>query len=119
MTDDERLAWIHDQPCICCEMESELRTLEMRVPLVIRQPNRTTAHHIVDNGYRRLSGGHQSTLPLCEWHHLGHRLRTHDFVDMEAAYGPSLARHKRKWNERYNGERYVLARVDAKLEQAA
>lgn len=119
MNDAERLAWIHDQPCICCEMESDLQTIEKRRPIEIRQPNRTTAHHIVDNGYRRLSGGHQATLPLCAWHHLGQRLRTHDNVDMEAKYGPSLALRKRAWNERYTGERYLLARVDAKLEQAA
>ena len=106
LTDKQRLAAIHDMPCACCELEH--RT----------QPNKTTAHHIVDNGYRELSGGHQSTLPLCEWHHLGYRLPTHDFVDMEAKWGPSLARTKKKWIARYGGERPLLKIVNEKLEAA-
>lgn len=111
-TDQQRLDAIHDMPCVCCEIEDEMRRRH------IRQPNRTTAHHIVDNGYRELSGGHQSTLPLCEWHHLGNRLHTHDFADMESKWGPSLARTKKKWNSRYGGERPLLARVNKKLEAA-
>jgi hypothetical protein len=111
-TDKQRLEAIHNLPCIACEIEDELRGR------YIEQPNKTTAHHIVDKGYRRLSGGHKSTLPLCEWHHMGYRLLTHDFVDMSAKWGPSMEHEKKKFIARYGTERQLLVRVNTKLEAA-
>lgn len=62
--DQKRLDIIHRLPCLACVQSGG------------GQPNRTEAHHIVDRGYRRLSGGHNSTIPLCSWHHRGEPMNT-------------------------------------------
>lgn len=99
--DQDRLDALHDMPCICCEIEG------------VAQLNETSAHHIVDKGYRKHSGGHQATLPLCLWHHQGYPPLgfTNDY--MLYHYGPSLERHKKLFNETYGGERKLLERVNA------
>lgn len=99
--DRQRLDDLHNVPCVCCEIEEK------------DQLNRTTAHHIVDKGYRKHSGGHQATIPLCEWHHQGYVPigKTDDY--MLYHYGPSLERHKKLFNETYGGERKLLERVNA------
>jgi hypothetical protein len=108
-----RLNALHNMPCICCEIEDEMRGRH------IEQPNRTTAHHLVDMGTRELSGGHQATLPMCEWHHLGYRHPDYDNCDMAAKWGPSMKHEKKKWIARYGGERPLLALVNKRLEHAA
>lgn len=105
-TDRKRLSDIHDMPCIACKLEDTIRRRH------IQQPNRTTAHHLVDKGYRELSGGHQSTLPLCEWHHLGYRHTDYDNLDMAAKWGPSMMHQKKKFISRYGTERSLLAMVN-------
>jgi hypothetical protein len=72
-------------------------------------------HHIVDKGYRRLSGGDKATIPLCPWHHRG--LPPSGFSEASAreSFGPSLALHKRGFVARYGTERELLARVDVRL----
>ena len=55
----DRMNMLASSPCICCKMEG------------VSQPSKTEIHHIVDKGYRRLSGGHDSTIGLCSWHHRG------------------------------------------------
>jgi len=81
--DQLRLDQIHNMPCICCHIAG-LTQFGL-------QPSRTEAHHIVDGGYRKHSGGHMSTLPLCGWHH---RADMPDWRDrketMLARFGPSL-----------------------------
>ena len=107
MNDNERMNRIAAMPCVCCEIEG------------ISQPNRTTVHHIVDNGYRRLSGGHQSTIPLCEWHHQGYPVQGAlglTVGEMENVYGPSLAHKKRAFNAEYGGERKLLEIINKRLE---
>ena len=98
-----RLEQIAAMPCIACEKEQ------------CAQPNRTEVHHLVDKGTRALSGGHDSTMPLCSWHHRGEPLEGMSSADMEFYCGPSLALSKRKFVELYGTERELLAEVDAKL----
>jgi len=101
-----RMAKIAAMPCICCEMEG------------ISQPNRTTVHHIVDKGYRRLSGGDDSTIPLCEWHHQGYPVQGAlglTVAQMENVYGPSLAHKKKAFNAEYGGERRLLEIINERL----
>lgn len=105
-TQRRRLDAIARLPCLACVQEGKL------------QPNRTEVHHIVDKGYRRLSGGHDSVLPLCGFHHRG-VLPAHPRMRLstaEATYGPSLALAKRAFVARYGSERELLAKVNALLE---
>jgi hypothetical protein len=105
--DQKRLDIIHRLPCLACVQEGEI------------QPNRTEAHHIVDNGYRAHSGGHQATIPLCGWHHRGEPKMPQSKTEMGFIYGPSLATSKRFFVLRYGTERELLAHVNAMLEQMA
>ena len=93
---------LHEMGCICCG--------RMGVHV----------HHIVDKGYRRLSGGHQATIPLCPYHHVGYPYPALVSVEcskaeIEQYFGPSLALNKRAFVERYGTERELLAKVNALL----
>lgn len=92
--DENRLKRIHGMRCICCVKER------------IEQPSRTEAHHLVDKGYRKHSGGHQATIPLCGWHHRGVCKGSPD--KMLFSHGPSLELHKRQFIETYGTERELL-----------
>lgn len=92
---------IHALPCICCKIEG------------VRQPFRTEAHHIVDKGYRKHSGGDESRLPLCIWHHRGICLDGKTGSEMVFEHGPSLALHKKTFIATYGSERELLARLEA------
>lgn len=63
-------------------------------------------HHLVE-GYRL---GHRFTIPLCPWHHRGVECTPGDKLK-----GPSLARSKRAFVERFGTERELLAEVDELL----
>jgi hypothetical protein len=99
--DQKRLDAIHKLPCMACVQEG------------VFQPNRTTAHHVVSQSYRRLSGGHSSTIPLCEHHHLGTPLPDMSKSEMAMVYGPSLALNKRAFTAKYGSERELLERINA------
>ena len=92
---------IHALPCICCKAEG------------VDQPFRTEAHHIVDGGYRKYSGGDESRLPLCTWHHRGICSDGKTSSEMLYKYGPSLALNKRLFITTYGTERELLARLEA------
>ena len=96
--DEDRLKRIRAMQCICCVIED------------VAQPFRTEAHHLTDKGYRKHSGGHQSTLPLCKWHHRGICEGSPD--KMLFTHGPSLELHKRKFIETYGTERQLLERIN-------
>ena len=96
----ERLSRLKEMPCIVCG----------RRPVEI--------HHLVDNGYRRLSGGHSSTIPLCIWHHRGEPDYWQSKKSMAQSHGPSLATSKRAFVERFGSERELLAKVNALLDRA-
>lgn len=69
-------------------------------------------HHIVDRGYRRLSGGDAATIPLCAWAHRGHCNEGMTVTDMRLRFGPSLFHHKKAFIERFGTERELLAKVN-------
>ena len=102
-----RLEQLAGMKCIACFIEN------------CRQPSRTEVHHLVDFGYRRLSGGHDATLPLCAWHHRGQCAERYSAREMEARYGPSMALSKRAFNERYGTQRYLLETVNGILERSS
>lgn len=104
--DQKRLHWIHEMPCICCQHRG------------VSQPSMTSAHHLVDNGYRRLSGGDQATIPLCLWHHQGYTVPPSREDDMKYLYGPSLALHKKEFIATFGTERSLLAFIDLLMETA-
>lgn len=103
MTNDERrFMRLQDLGCICCLKEGY-----KDVPVDV--------HHLVDKGYRKHSGGHRSTLPLCPWHHRG--VPPSGFSEDTAVFyaGPSLALHKKRFIQTYGTERELLAEVDARI----
>lgn len=94
---------VHDLPCICCTIED------------VDQPFRTEAHHIIDKGYRKHSGGDKSRLPLDAWHHRGLCLNGMTTSEMVYKYGPSLALHKKRFIETYGSERELLAQLKTSI----
>jgi hypothetical protein len=72
-------------------------------------------HHIVDKGYRKHSGGHASTLCLCEWHHVGQPSMGFSKNWMAEKYGPSLAENKKAFIVRYGTERELLEKTNGLL----
>jgi hypothetical protein len=92
--------------CICCWNYCGFRM-------------RTEIHHIVDKGYRKHSGGHDATIPLCVWHHRGVYDAGIREPDITAALGPSLALDKREFIRVFGTERQLLETVNAMLERAA
>lgn len=107
--DQDRLDAIHAMPCAACVKQK------------CRQPSRTEAHHWVGKGYRKHSGGHQTTLPLCGWHHRGDTRGCFDAPRISQAtvkYGPSLAVNKKEFVAAYGTELELLAETDRQLEAA-
>ena len=101
-----RLDRIHRLPCMACVQEG------------VSQPSPTEAHHLVDRGYRKHSGGHDATIPLCGWHHRGMQRDKWIKAEMTAKYGPSFDLDKRRFVDRYGSERELLAMVNSVLEAA-
>lgn len=98
--DQKRLDVIHRLPCMACVQEG------------CAQPSPTEAHHLVDKGYRKHSGGHQATLPLCGWHHRGEPVFGDSCASMRAYYGPSLAIEAKAFARNYGKQRELLANID-------
>jgi hypothetical protein len=109
--DQARLDALHNMPCICCVSAEQSK----HYPRGTEQPNRTTAHHLVDKGNRKASGGHQATIPLCEWHHQGYPLELWLAIEMKAKWGPSLELHKREFIATYGTERFLLKETNELL----
>lgn len=101
-----RLEQLAGMRCIACVIEG------------CEQPSRTEIHHLVDKGTRALSGGHDSTLPICGWHHRGEPKAGYSSELMRGYYGPSLALHKRDFVSVYGNERDLLETVNGLLEEA-
>lgn len=76
--DQDRLDAIGNITCVCCD--------SMKVSL--RPP--IERHHLVDKGYRRLSGGHQATVSLCSWHHRAAPSWGWSLRQMYEHFGPSM-----------------------------
>jgi hypothetical protein len=102
--DQARLTAIHEMPCICCTISG------------CEQLSRTEGHHITDKSYRRLSGGHQSTLPLCGWHHVGKPVPPgHTIASATITYGPSLLHTSKLFKTIYGTEWELLAQVNERI----
>jgi hypothetical protein len=69
-------------------------------------------HHIVDSGYRRLSGGNARTLPLCSYHHRGVLPAGHTIGSATLAFGPSLANGSKLFTKIYGTQSDLLAKVN-------
>jgi hypothetical protein len=111
-TEQDRLDAIHAMPCFACEIESRLSIASYA------QPSKTEAHHLVDKGYRKHSGGHMATIPLCGWHHRGDLLYPLSGGEMLFLYGPSL-QQKSRFVVTYGKERAILAIIDKRLSERA
>lgn len=99
--DQKRLDIIHRLPCLACVQEG------------CEQPNKTEAHHLVDKGYRKHSGGHQATIPLCGWHHRAEPKIGQSKTEMGFIYGPSMETSMAFFVKRYGTQRELLARTNA------
>jgi hypothetical protein len=96
----ERFQDLQEIGCLCCLIAG----------YGYRAPD---MHHVVDCGTREASGGHDSTIPLCEWMHRGLPFSGYQVSEMRELFGPSLALEKRAFVERYGNERKLLAITDA------
>jgi len=66
---------------------------------------RAEVHHVVV-GNRRL--GHMYTIPVCDWHHRGVMPDGLSQADCREALGPSFARDKEQFTQRYGDEMKLL-----------
>lgn len=73
-------------------------------------------HHIVENGYRKLSGGNSATLPLGIYHHRGQPLIDRTVTWMRATFGPSLFGESKQFHERYGSQQSLLILTNELLE---
>lgn len=81
--------------CIACKKADRMRRAEV--------------HHIVV-GNKRM--GHMYTIPLCDWHHRGVMPDGLSQADCAEALGPSFARDKKAFAQRYGDEMTLLTRVN-------
>lgn len=68
-----------------------------------------TIHHITDCGRRM---GHDFTIPLSPWYHQGIPPANLRPSEAEKRLGPSLARSKCMFAERWGGEMFLLSITD-------
>ena len=106
--DRERMAAVRELGCIACSIDGYQIAWS---PIEV--------HHLVDKGYRKHSGGHQATIPLCQWHHRGVLPKGFTTGTATAAFGPSMALAKRHFNERYGTQRALLEMVNEQLRKSA
>lgn len=76
-------------------------------------------HHLVDKGTRKLSGGNKSTIILCLWHHRGRVPPGHTADSATITFGPSMFHTSKLFKKVYGTQRYLLAKVNEMLGQAA
>lgn len=100
--DQRRYDKLHEIGCIAC------RIAKNPTPCGVLE-----IHHLVDNGYRALSGGNQATLPLARWHHRGVPLDDTTNKSMREIYGPSMFHESKRFRATYGSQRELLAMVNA------
>lgn len=72
-------------------------------------------HHIVDQGYRKHSGGNRATLPLCPWHHRAVLPMGHTNLTASHAFGWSMALNPRQFKLKYGDQRFLLDKVNREI----
>lgn len=77
--DPKYLSWLHEQPCIICEMHAE------------PQNSPTQAHHVIHGRYSNAKTPDGCAIPLCDGHHQG----------MFDTTKIALHREPAKWKEAY------------------
>ena len=70
-------------------------------------------HHILSGGKRI---GHDATIPLCPWHHMGNVIRWGSVESMEGFRGPSMALNKRAFVKTFGTEKELLAMTNLAIE---
>jgi hypothetical protein len=103
--DTERFKALRELGCIACYVSwiNAKMTDEKASRLTC---GKVEVHHIL-SGNRRI--GHDATIPLSRWHHQGLPLSGVTARQMEAIYGPSLARASKRFRETYGDEHQLLA----------
>lgn len=62
--------------------------------------------------------GDKYTIPLCVWHHQGHRMHASQDASWHyIQFGPSLKHHSREFRETYGSDEELLAKVDDLIRQ--
>jgi hypothetical protein len=102
--DKKRYSALHAIGCIICHIQGFEWT-------------QAEIHHLVDNGYRKLSGGNQATIPLCAWHHRGEPVMDQTIRYMVASRGPSMALESKFFAATFGTQRELLARVNDMISQ--
>lgn len=103
MSRTERFRRLFDMGCIACRIHN---TWMYCAPQM---------HHLVDFGYRDLSGGDRATIPLCPWHHAGQPSNGASEKVMEQLFGPSMKLNSKAFRDRFGTQRELLAIVDNKI----
>lgn len=98
-----RFERLREYGCVCCRIAGLLGCGQVEI------------HHIVDNGYRRLSGGHDATLPLGIWHHRGVLPEGFNIISATEAFGPSLAHGSKPFHARWGSQRELLAKLNTEI----
>jgi hypothetical protein len=107
-TDRRRFELLQEVGCVACLIEDELQG-QLRLSLTP-----SDVHHLLSGGRRK---GHQSTIPLCPWHHRG--VGAMGLWQTRALYGPSMATEPRAFRDRYGTQAELLARVERELQRLA
>lgn len=101
--DRQRFSKLQSYGCVCCKILGVFTPPEI--------------HHIVDKGYRKHSGGHDSTIPLCQYHHRGVTGCMIGTKNGKPAFdpGPSLAHGSKPFHKFFGTQRELLAIVNEKI----
>lgn len=99
---EARFRKLYELGCICCILEGLPRSEAM-------------IHHLVE-GMKRL--GHDFTIPVCPWHHVGQPPAGLSIRQAALMMGPSLELSKRKFVATYGTEHELLAMVNQRIGDA-
>lgn len=70
--------------------------------------------HLTSGG-RRI--GNEHTIPLCTWHHRAQSPRGMTSSQASLLYGPSFAKSRRRFEETYGSEEFLLAETNRLLNE--
>jgi hypothetical protein len=104
--DEARRSAIHAGHCMACLQ----RGIDLRGQGLVQ------FHHLLSGG-RRI--GHQATVGLCSWHHVGQPFWGCSHAEMRAEYGPSLAEGSKPFHAEFGSDATLLAMQNEYLREAA